>query len=198
MTKAVQYYSLPDKLWIEFTPSINISSLLIDLRTPQHVKVNTVEVNPTEGEVFAAGTTHRVEIPISALGDPNDLILYPITLQYIRFSIEANTANKGEQSIKVSELSAEYNNYASVESITIGEGSGVKIYPNPVEGGSFTVSSSKAIKGVEVYSATGAKVIAQKCNDNNVTVDASALSSGIYLVKVETEIGTTTSKLIVK
>ena len=43
-----------------------------------------------------------------------------------------------------------------------------------------------------------AKVIAQKCNDNNVTVEASALSSGIYLVKVETEIGTTTSKLIVK
>ena len=198
MTKAVQYYSLPDKLWIEFTPSINISSLLIDLRTPQHIKVNTVEINPTEGEVFAAGTTHRVEIPISALGDPNDLILYPITLQYIRFSIEANTANKGEQSIKVSELSAEYNNYASVESITIGEGSGVKIYPNPVEGGSFTVTSSQTINKVDVYSVAGAIVASKECDDNNVTIDASSLSAGIYMVKVETATGTTTSKLIVK
>ncbi len=198
IVKAVQYYSLPDKLWVEFTPSINISSLLIDLRTPQHVKVNTVEVAPADGGVYAAGATHRVEIPISALGDPADLINYPITMQYLRFTIEANTANKGEQSIKITELSAEYNNYASVECITIGEGSGVNIYPNPVEGSSFTVSSSKTIKVVEVYSATGAKVIAQESIDNNISVDAAGLSSGIYLVKVETEAGTTTSKLIVK
>ena len=148
--------------------------------------------------VFAAGTTHRVEIPISALGDPNDLILYPITLQYIRFSIEANTANKGEQSIKVSELSAEYNNYASVESITIGEGSGVKIYPNPVEGGSFTVTSSQTINKVDVYSVAGAIVASKECNDNNVTIDASNLADGVYFVKVETEKGTETSKIIVK
>ena len=198
MVKAVQYYSLPDKLWIEFTPSINISSLLIDLRTPQHNKVNTVEVNPTSGEAFVAGTTHRVEIPISALGDPADLINYPITLQYIRFNIEANTANKGEQSIKVTELSAEYNNFASVESITIGEGSGVKIYPNPVDGGSFTVTSSQTINKVDVYSVAGANVVSKSCNDNNVTVDASALTTGIYMVTVETETGATTSKLIVK
>ena len=198
MVKAVQYYSLPDKLWIEFTPSINISSLLIDLRTPLHNKVNTVEVNPTSGEAFVAGTTHRVEIPISALGDPKDMILYPISLQYIRFNIEANTANKGEQSIKVSELSAEYNNYASVESITIGEGSGVKIYPNPVDGGSFTVTSSQTINKVDVYSVAGVNVVSKSCDDNNVTIDASALTTGIYMVTVETEGGTTTSKLIVK
>ena len=198
MVKAVQYYSLPDKLWIEFTPSINISSLLIDLRTPLHNKVNTVEVNPTSGEAFVAGTTHRVEIPISALGDPKDMILYPISLQYIRFNIEANTANKGEQSIKVSELSAEYNNFASVESITIGEGRGVKIYPNPVDGGSFTVTSSQTINKVDVYSVAGANVVSKSCDDNNVTIDASALTTGIYMVTVETEGGTTTSKLIVK
>ena len=198
MVKAVQYYSLPDKLWIEFTPSINISSLLIDLRTPLHNKVNTVEVNPTSGEAFVAGSTHRVEIPISALGDPKDMILYPISLQYIRFNIEANTANKGEQSIKVSELSAEYNNFASVESITIGEGSGVKIYPNPVDGGSFTVTSSQTINKVDVYSVAGANVVSKSCDDNNVTIDASALTTGIYMVTVETEGGTTTSKLIVK
>ncbi len=198
IVKAVQYYSLPDKLWVEFTPSVNISSLLIDLRTPQHIKVNTVEVAPADGGVYAAGTTHRVEIPISALGDPADLINYPITMQYLRFTIEANIANKGEQSIKITELSAEYNNYASVESITIGEDSGVNIYPNPVSNGAFTVSSSKTIKVVEVYSATGAKVIAQESNDNNITVDAAGLSSGIYLVKVETVAGSTISKLIVK
>ena len=198
MAKTVQYYSLPDKLWIEFTPSINVKSVLFDLRTPQHNKVNTVEVTPTTGEVFTAGTMHRIELPITELGDPKDLIIYPISLEYIRFMIEANTANKGEQSIKISELSAEYNNYASVESVTIGEGSGVKVFPNPVDGDSFTVTSSKTICGVDIYSATGAKMVSQRCNDTNVTIDASSLTAGIYIVKVETETGVITSKLIVK
>ena len=198
MAKEIKYYSLPDKLWLEFTPTVDVKTVNIDLRTPLHNKVNKVDIAPTTGDVFAAGTTHRIELPISALGDPADLINYPITLQYINFTISANTAYKGEQSIKVTELSAEYNNHASVESITIGEGSGVKIYPNPVTNGSFTVSSSKAIKGVEVYSATGAMVESVNCDANNVTISASGFAKGIYLVKVETEVGTTTSKLIVK
>ena len=198
MAKAVQYYSLPDKLWVEFTQTINIKSLIFDLRTPQHNKVNTVEVTPTSGEVFTAGTTHRIEVPITALGNPEDLILYPISLQYIRFMIEANTANKGEQSIKVSELSAEYNNYASVESITIGEGSGVKIYPNPVDGGSFTVSASQQINKVNLYSVAGVNVVSKVCDDNIVTIDVTNLAKGIYFVKVETEKGIETSKIIVK
>ena len=198
MAKPIQYYSLPDKLWLEFTPTVDVKTVNIDLRTPLHNKVNKVDINPASGEVFAAGATHRIELPISALGDPADLILYPITLQYINFTINANTAYKGEQSIKVTELSAEYNNYASVESITIGEGSGVKIYPNPVEGGSFTVTSSQTINKVDVYSVAGVNVASKACNDNSVTVDASALIVGIYMVTVETETGTTTSKLIVK
>ena len=198
MVKSIQYYSLPDKLWLEFTPTVDVKTVNIDLRTPLHNKVNKVDINPASGEVFAAGATHRIELPISALGDPADLILYPITLQYINFTINANTAYKGEQSIKVTELSAEYNNYASVESITIGEGSGVKIYPNPVDGGSFTVTSSQTINNVDVYSVAGVNVASKVCNDNSVTVDASALIAGIYMVTVETETGTTTSKLIVK
>ena len=198
MAKSIQYYSLPDKLWLEFTPTVDVKTVNIDLRTPLHNKVNKVDINPASGEVFAAGATHRIELPISALGDPADLINYPVTLQYINFTINANTAYKGEQSIKVTELSAEYNNYASVESITIGEGSGVKIYPNPVEGGSFTVTSSQTINKVDVYSVAGVNVASKACNDNSVTVDASALIVGIYMVTVETETGTTTSKLIVK
>ena len=198
MAKPIQYYSLPDKLWLEFTPTVDVKTVNIDLRTPLHNKVNKVDINPASGEVFAAGATYRIELPISALGDPADLINYPVTLQYINFTINANTAYKGEQSIKVTELSAEYNNYASVESITIGEGSGVKIYPNPVDGGSFTVTSSQTINKVDVYSVAGVNVASKVCNDNSVTVDASALIAGIYMVTVETETGTTTSKLIVK
>ena len=198
ITKDVKYYSLPDKLWLEFTPTVNIKSINIDLRTPQHSKLNKLELKPTSGDVWELGKTHRIELPISELGNPADLILYPLSLHYINFTIETNASYKGEQSIKISELSAEYNNYASVENIVIGEGSGVKVYPNPVSGESFTITSSSDIKKIDVFSTTGAKVVSQKANGNNVTVDASALSAGVYFVKVETESGASTSKLIVK
>ena len=198
MSKDIRYYSLPDKLWLEFTPTVNIKSINIDLRTPQHTKLNKLELKPTSGEVWESGKTHRIELPISELGDPADLILYPLSLHYINFTIEINSAYKGEQSIKISELSAEYKNFASVENIIVGEGSGVKIYPNPVRGESFTVTSTNEIKKVDVFSTTGAKVVSQKGNGNIVTIDATALSAGVYFVKVETEIGASTSKLIVK
>ena len=198
ISKEVKYYSIPDKLWLEFTPTVDIKTVNVDMRSPLHTKVNKVDVAPTSGEVFAAGTTHRIELPISLLGDPADLINYPITVNYINFAINANTAYKGEQSIKISELSAEYNNYASVESITIGENSNVNIYPNPIVGGVFTVSSSQDIKAVDVYTISGTKILSKKGEDKLMTIDASLMMSGIYLVQVETEKGTTTSKLIVK
>ena len=198
ITKDVKYYSLPDKLWLEFTPSVNIKGINIDLRTPQHTKLNKLELKPTSDEVWEAAKTHRIELPISELGNPADLILYPLSLHYINFTIEINSAYKGEQSIKISELSAEYSNYASVENIIVGEGSGVKIYPNPVTEGVFTVSSSKAIEAVDVYSIAGSTIASVKCEGNNVTIDATGFANGIYLVKVETEAGASTSKLIVK
>ena len=198
MSKDIRYYSLPDKLWMEFTPTVNIKSVNIDLRTPQHTKINKLELKPSTGEVWESGKIHRIELPISELGDPADLILYPLSLHYINFTIETNSAYKGEQSIKISELSAEYNNYASVEQIIVGEGSGVKVYPNPVTDGVFTVTSSKELKSVEVYSIAGVAVASVECEGNAVTVNAAGLAKGVYFVKVETEAGVSTSKLVVK
>ncbi|MBR5551261.1 MAG: phosphodiester glycosidase family protein [Muribaculaceae bacterium] len=198
MSKDIRYYSLPDKLWMEFTPTVNIKSINIDLRSPQHTKINKLELKPSTGEVWESGKTHRIELPISELGDPADLILYPLSLHYINFTIETNSAYKGEQSIKISELSAEYNNYASVEQIIVGEGSGVKIYPNPTTDGVFTVTSSKELKCVDVYSIAGVAVASVECEGNAVTVNAAGLAKGVYFVKVETEVGVSTSKLVVK
>ena len=198
MSKDIRYYSLPDKLWMELTPTVNIKSINIDLRSPQHTKINKLELKPSTGEVWESGKTHRIELPISELGDPTDLILYPLSLHYINFTIETNSAYKGEQSIKISELSAEYNNYASVEQIIVGEGSGVKVYPNPTTDGVFTVTSSKELKCVDVYSIAGVAVASVECEGNAVTVNAAGLAKGVYFVKVETEVGVSTSKLVVK
>ncbi len=198
MAKDIQYYSLPDKLWLEFTPSFNVKSVIFDMRSAQHTKINTVEVEPAEGDVFAAGVTSRIELPISALGEPEDLILYPISLHYIRFMIEANAAYKGEQTIKVSEISAEYNDYSSIERIVENGDADVSINQNTIANGQFSVSSSMNITRFSVFTISGMQVLSQAGCGKQMWVDASALNSGVYIATVETDCGIKTMKLIVK
>ena len=82
---------------------------------------------------------------------------------------------------------------ATVENI-----SAFKVYPNPVSE-TFTVKLNNTYKSVqiEILSVTG-KLI-QKINSNNSTIqniDASNLSSGIYLVRVNADNNFSIKKVI--
>ena len=198
MAKAVRYYSLPDRLWLTFTPTVNISSVSVDLRTPQNLRANKVDILPASGENFAAGETHTIELPVSALGDPSDLALYPLTLHYIQFNIELNSSNKGEQSVKVSEISAEYSNYSGVDEMPAGAGADVKVYPNPVTDGVFTAVSSDVVDAVSIYASTGMKVADVAGGSEILSVNVSHLPAGIYFAKVITASVEKTLKLIIK
>ncbi len=190
ISKDIVYYSLPDKLWLSFTPTVNIASISVDLRTQSITRTNWVEILPSSGTSFIAGETHVVEISISALGEPTDLILYPVSLHCLKFIIEKNDTYKGAQSIKLNELSAEYNNYsAGIEKIVMDKIHSVKIYPNPVTDGIFTVSSKEIVKSIDVYTVTGISVISINCSDYIVPVDIASLPVGVYMVAVETETG---------
>ena len=80
VTKDVQFYSLPDHVFIEFSSDLPVKSLTVDFRSALHSKLNNVTLKPAEGEEsFAAGTRHTLEIPISELGDTEELALYPIS-----------------------------------------------------------------------------------------------------------------------
>ena len=200
MSKDITYYSIPDKLWLEFTPTINILSVSVDLRGASSTRANKVDILPTSGDMFAAGETHRVEIPISALGDPADLILYPLSLHYIQFNLQLDAANKGDHSIKISELSAEYSNYddAGVKGVAVDNEASTTVYPNPVTDGMFTVTSPATISRVTVYTMSGVTVLSKPCGGTTATVDAGTLAAGIYIVAVETENGVENAKLVIK
>ena len=199
IAKDVKYYSLPDKLWLKFTSTAPLSSLIIDLRTPQNVRANKVEILPAEGASWAANTQHSVELPISALGDPADLSLYPLSLHYIQFYVEKAAMTKGDYTIKIDEFSAEYNNYSSgVESVAVDSKSAVNVYPNPVVADVLTVTSSAVITSVEIYSLSGVKQAERQGDSSTVTVDVSALQSGVYFAVIETLQDKVLRKIIVK
>ncbi len=199
ITDTLDYYSLPDKLWMSFTPSVALTKLEIDMRSPSITRTNLIEVTPSSGEVFAAGETHTIEIPISSLGDPADLILYPISVYNIKFNIQKSTDYKGAQTIKINDFYAEYENYvSSVESIIVDKDSKVSVYPNPAVEDFVIVTAATTIKAVKIYSMAGTEVKSQNCDAACVEINVDNLTAGIYILAVETQNSSTTSKLIVK
>ncbi len=202
IAKTFTYYSLPDKLCMTFTSTIPVESLSIDLRTRENTRSNLISVTPTSGDQFAAGETYTVEFPISAHVDPEDLITFPITLYYIRFYLETSSANKGDHTINISELWAEYDNYdpASVETISVDKASNaVSLFPNPVVDGSVTVKASSGIEEIAVYNISGIEMLRREYSgEQSETLNVSSLKPGLYLVKVSAGSGPQVAKMIVK
>ncbi|SRX55385.1 T9SS type A sorting domain-containing protein [Aequorivita sp. CIP111184] len=86
---------------------------------------------------------------------------------------------------------------AGVEDII--SGNSVSIYPNPATS-EFTIALPKTMKAeVRVFDITG-KLLIYEVNaliSNKHTVDVSSLSSGTYFVRLNTEEGTATKKLLI-
>jgi len=73
--------------------------------------------------------------------------------------------------------------------------SGIIVYPNP-SGNTMRISSEFEIKSVDIYSFTG--VLVKNVNGGFSTIDVSRLSSGTYLVLVNTKQGIFKQKIIKK
>ncbi len=59
----------------------------------------------------------------------------------------------------------------------------VKVYPNPANT-NFFIESPKSISRVILYDITGKQVFVNNSVKNNVSVDVSALTQGLYLYRV--------------
>ncbi|MGH2667196.1 T9SS type A sorting domain-containing protein [Flavobacterium sp.] len=73
---------------------------------------------------------------------------------------------------------------------------GLKIYPNPVKTNLFVTSNSFETKQVEIYNVLGKIVLLTKVT--NAPVNVSALTTGVYMIKVTEEGKTATRKLVIE
>lgn len=69
-------------------------------------------------------------------------------------------------------------------------------YPNPSSTDWNIKASNSAITSVEVFNLLGKRVLTQKNNGTDVVVSTQGLTSGIYIARVTTDLGTKTIKLI--
>ncbi|MFD0989611.1 endonuclease [Mariniflexile jejuense] len=72
------------------------------------------------------------------------------------------------------------------------------MYPNPTKENLLNIVTSNysANLNIEIYNILGASVLKQKLNNNAKEINISTLKSGIYLVKLQSETGSITKKLV--
>jgi hypothetical protein len=74
---------------------------------------------------------------------------------------------------------------------------GLQFYPNPVQD-FLTIKSKNKLESYEVYSSAGQTVLRGSWGNTNAQINMSALTAGVYYVKVKTEKAVVTEKVIKK
>jgi hypothetical protein len=74
----------------------------------------------------------------------------------------------------------------------------IKMYPNPAVNEFYISNPQLQTNEVAIYSLTGQKVMQKNALDNDTAINVSSLTSGIYLVSIETDTEILTKKLVIK
>lgn len=72
----------------------------------------------------------------------------------------------------------------------------ISIFPNP-NNGIFNINNVEATSSFEVYNVIGDKVYSSQLNKGNNAIDLSNLSNGSYFVKINSNNGSTTKKVVI-
>jgi len=76
---------------------------------------------------------------------------------------------------------------------------GFAVYPNPVEGKTFKITTASfTTKSVQIFNVLGKKVFTKEVNGVNNDINVASLNAGIYILKVVEEGKTASKKLIIK
>ncbi|MFD1614888.1 endonuclease [Gelatiniphilus marinus] len=73
--------------------------------------------------------------------------------------------------------------------------SSVKIYPNPLKNDYLNIKTKTSLS-IEIYNVLGKRVLTNKVDAHNKTINVSSLAKGVYLVKLSSKNGSTTKKLV--
>jgi len=77
----------------------------------------------------------------------------------------------------------------------------IDLYPNP-SNGQFTITNNSDLQKdmqIDIFNIQGKQVFSAICQNKNIEkIDLSSFAKGIYMVKIQTELGYTTKKLVIQ
>lgn len=149
-------------------------------------------VNVQAGNVFfwtLDAFTQGVNGNTVTLGSAFTNLTAPVTFRVYAYNAEANGGNFSIDDFAVT---------GSTATLGVKENAiaGLKVYPNPVTGGKFSITTnSNADKAVTIFDVLGKQVLNTIATE---TVNVSNLKAGVYIVKITEEGNTATRKLVIK
>ncbi|MXV37633.1 T9SS type A sorting domain-containing protein [Flavobacteriaceae bacterium Ap0902] len=181
---------------------VNLDELLLVSRTLITESGNLAIVKEENGQLFivetvkvTAGSWHTIRLEFMSTGINTSLdgelvdvaaLVSDVPYTQLRF-VHDNNPNAVAYFDNVG-----INEVLATEEVVLTEK--VQLYPNPVHDVLNIVSGSE-VKSVEVYTFLGQKMNLKNANSK---LDFSSLPSGVYIVKVETENGVTSHKVVKK
>ncbi len=194
------YYSLPDRLRVDFNSPLAVKSLQLVLGTNDGEKDTTLKLEPEEA--YAAGTDYSLQFDLTEL-KTDDICIFPLSLTRFRVTFVADAANKGDHTFNFGGLYGEYDWYNSVEDVRISDElttkrDALRLSNNPAQAGSSINVNAHGITAVAVYSISGTLVSkAEVAQCESAVIEAPAVA-GTYVVSAQTAAGHVASVLIVK
>jgi len=135
-------------------------------------------------EVFVLENTDLLDIDNESLPDPYGPLTYDFRIEGEIIYLDITNSLGDVATFWASTLSSESF-----------EANKFSIYPNPVNNNLNIQSENRDIQIIEIYNLNGKLVLQHKYNLNEA-IDVSSLAKGLYLLKVQTENGSFTKKLV--
>ena len=137
-------------------------------------------------EVFVLENTDLLDIDNESLPNPYGPLTYDFRIEGEIIYLDITNSLGDVATFWASTLSSESF-----------EANKFSIYPNPVNNNLNIQSENRDIQIIEIYNLNGKLVLQHKYNLNEA-IDVSSLAKGLYVLKVQTEAGSITKKLVKK
>ena len=99
----------------------------------------------------------------------------------------------------MSNIQADYENYAGVEDVKVDGISLVNVYPVPVQAWEvLNINATSIIRDVTLISLTGQEMLNERIDDTAAAITVPSVTPGVYIVKVATNSAIEMKKIIIK
>ncbi|MBS1933619.1 MAG: T9SS type A sorting domain-containing protein, partial [Bacteroidetes bacterium] len=102
-----------------------------------------------------------------------------------QYNFVHTSPDKGDNYYRIEEKDLDGNVvYSDITHVLFSGENSIKVYPNPVISGTFTIQLPQAAT-VSLFNISGAEVLRKKLQAGNRQIDVSALAKGAYLLKMD-------------
>ncbi len=152
-----------------------------------NVGVSTTGMEPGD---FTFLNTEVLEAPTTWTEEYYDLSMYDGQSVYVAI----NCVSTDRWVFMVDDISVDFT--VGVPDIQTEENA-VSVFPNPATN-QITIVSANEITEVDIYNYVGQMVYSSVAKNTTMTLNTSSLSTGVYFIKVKSEVGITTRKLMIR